>query len=132
MQKVPTILMMTTKSSLSHHHQPRSPPLHVPLRTQSSRLRPHGCKSMTFTIHTARNLKVVVTENRVAGQACKTPGVEFMALLRFEVLAFDAVVARGAETVVQKVVVVFAVWVVVVDVKVCGCEGGLAGFADEA
>ena len=58
--------------------------------------------------------------------------MEFVALLGFEVLTLDAVVAGGAETVVQKVVMVFAVRVVVVDVEVGGGKGRVAGFADEA
>lgn len=87
---------------------------------------------MTFAIFPAVNLKVIVTENGGAGRAGQTARVEFLPLLRLEVLPFDAMVAACAERVVEHMVMMFAVWIVVNDVKVCCSESGLAGLADKA
>jgi hypothetical protein len=64
--------------------------------------------------------------------ASKTPGMEFPALVRFQVLPFDTPVARLAQGAVQFVVVLLAIGGVVEDVKFCAWEWASAGSADEA
>ena len=87
---------------------------------------------VALAVFLAADFVVVGVQDDPARRAGKTFGVEFQTLVRLEVLALNATVARVAERPVELVVVLFAVGRVFEDVELGGGEGVAAGPADEA
>jgi len=76
-----------------------------------------------LAVHFASDLKVIIAERLRAINAGETARVELLSLLGLEVRSFDTAVAVGTQRVVELMVMVFAVWVVVNDVKVGSRKG---------
>lgn len=87
---------------------------------------------MPFAKVPARNLVVVVPQDDPASRASEAAWVKLVPILRLEILALDAAIARAAERVVEAVVVELAVGEVIEDVEFGRGEGCAAGAAGEA
>lgn len=119
----------------SHHHKPSGPPRRIFPTTRAKErtgILPPGFPRMSFTIHVAANLKIVLLEHDPTLLALEARRVELLPLLRFQILPLNALVTAPAQTLVEDMVVPLAVRLVVDDVEICGGEGGAARLADEA
>ena len=87
---------------------------------------------VSLTISSSGNLKVPVTQDEAACEACKASGVKFLPGVCFEVLACNAAVAGIAQRSVEFVVMSLAVRRVLKDVELSCWEGVGAFSADKA
>jgi hypothetical protein len=82
---------------VSHHHQPRRPPLHPICAPHTQRV-PFPCllKSIPLTVHPAIHLKIIIPEHPSTITARQTTRMIFLLSFSLEVLAFNAFIARLA------------------------------------
>lgn len=128
----------------SHHHQLSSPPFRsrrCAAQSTNPCLPSHRGQSMPLAVHLATDLEVVVPQHASAVMTGKAMRMELSATSQWgavatacglQILSFDAQVAAVAERAVGFVVVLFAVGLVVDHIEICGLEGFMASFADEA
>lgn len=93
---------------------------------------------MSFAVDFAGDLEVVAGKYYTTFAAAETSRVELLldaaesrGARSLEVLTFDSTMAAVTERPVVFVVVLFAVWLVVDDIEICGREGLMAGPTDE-
>lgn len=142
----------------SSHYQPRRPPLREPafqsrfaatdvFADQGTGSRRHcvvgasrpigGPERVAFAVDPSVEFEIIVVKLHPAGRALEAFVVEFLRtapghVVGLEVLALNALAATGAESIVDDVVVVCAVWVVVMHVEIRGGKRFLARLAHKA
>lgn len=116
----------------SHNHHARRPPLHFicdPWPEETSLL----CLAVgiSLAIHSPIHLEIVVAQRSPAICAGQTTRMVFLLSFRFEILAFNAPVARVTAAVVQLMVMALTIWGIIENVECRGSEWLDTGRADK-
>lgn len=121
--------------SCSHHHESCSTFLNIAraivARSKVVLARGRSLLTVPFAELSSANLIVVGTERDSARKTCEASGMELLACVCLQILAFNTIVTGSAERSIELVVMMLAIRCVLKDVEFRGWEAVAACSANE-